>query len=375
MKYANRLFRTRKGKIYRGDTDRLFFLAMRENCVCQYDRNPEYRRLLEAKGFDPRRDLNGYEDLAAIPFLPTLYFKRHDLRTKRRTLVEATSSGTSGGTRSRVGFSVPDLWRMWQMVRRVCSYHRLWSLRPTHYVVFGFEPNRSNKTAIARTSFGATLFSPALSRDYALRWQNGAYRLDLERVKQKLIRYSRSRFPVRTVGFPAYTYFLLKEMKEQGISLQLPRGSLVMLGGGWKQFYAEEVSKEKFYQLVREVLGVDDAHVVEFFGAVEHPILYTDCRCHHFHIPAYGRVIIRDPDTLEPVAPDRVGLIDLLTPAVSAMPLLSVMTDDLGRVHTEPCPCGEPSPWLEILGRVGIRDVVTCAQGASEFLKGTGEGK
>ena len=375
MKYANKLFRTRKKDLYSGNSDRLFFLAMRENCIFQYNRCSDYKRLLDAKGFDPRRDLNSFGDLAGIPFLPTLYFKRHDLRANRRSLVQATSSGTSGGNKSRVVFSVSDLWRMWQMVKRVCSYHRLWSLKPTNYVVFGFEPNRSNKTAIARTSFGATLFSPALSRTYALRWRNGAYRLDLEAVKQKLIRYSKSGFPVRTIGFPAYTYFLLKEMKDAGIALQMPKGSLVTLGGGWKQFYAEKVSKEDFYRLVYEVLGIDDRHIVEFFGAVEHPILYTDCRCHHFHIPAYGRVIIRDPDTLQPVGNDRMGLINLLTPAVSAMPLLSVTTDDLGMVHTEPCPCGEPSPWLEIFGRVGIRDVVTCAQGASEFLKGAGDVK
>jgi phenylacetate-coenzyme A ligase PaaK-like adenylate-forming protein len=150
----------------------------------------------------------------------------------------------------------------------------------------------------------------------------------------------------------------------------MPKGSLITLGGGWKQFYADAVSKTDFYQLVYEVLGIDDQHIVEFFGAVEHPILYTDCRCHHFHVPVYSRVVIRDPDTMEPLPNGKLGLVNLMTPMVKSTPMLSVMPDDLGILHDEPCPCGETSPWLEIVGRVGIRDIVTCAAGAEELLHG-----
>jgi hypothetical protein len=51
-----------------------------------------------------------------------------------------------------------------------------------------------------------------------------------------------------------------------------------------------------------------------------------------------------------------------------ATPLTSVMTDDLGILH-EGCECGLEAPWLEIIGRVGIKDIATCAQGASELLE------
>ena len=180
---------------------------------------------------------------------------------------------------------------------------------------------------------------------------------------------SKSSFPMRTIGFPAYTWFLLKEMEKKGIRYRMPPGSMVTLGGGWKQFYAQKVEKEEFYQLVEKVLGIDESHVVEFFGAVEHPILYTDCCCHHFHIPAYSRVIIRNPDDFSPLPDGQPGLINLLTPMMQSAPLLSVMTDDLGILHREKCPCGAKAPWLEIIGRVGIRDIVTCAAGAEEYLQ------
>ena len=75
----------------------------------------------------------------------------------------------------------------------------------------------------------------------------------------------------------------------------MPKGSMVTLGGGWKQFYAEKADKQTFYALVKEVLGVEKTNVIEFFGAVEHPILYTDCRCHHFHIPVAATALTVTP--------------------------------------------------------------------------------
>ena len=171
------------------------------------------------------------------------------------------------------------------------------------------------------------------------------------------------------MGFPAYAWFLMKRMDEQGVRVQLPKGSKLMLGGGWKQFYAEEVDKRAFYALAKKVLGLEDRDIIEFFGAVEHPIFYNDCERHHFHIPVYSRVLIRDPETLRPVPNGVPGLVNLISPMDVGTPLLSVMTDDLGVLHdAEECGCGIRTPWLELLGRVGLQDIKTCAAGASELL-------
>lgn len=352
------------------ETDELFLKAMKENCQYQYEHCEDYRRILDNRGFQPD-DLKEYKDLEKLPFIPTLYFKHHSLFSmpQSRLLTLATSSGTSG-TKSVIGYNFLSLFRDLKMVLRLGNYHHLFSWRPTRYVVFGYEPHRSNQMGMAKTSYGLTFFTPAVSRDYALRYTKDGYKLDLNHLKNKFIEYSKGKVPVRTIGFPAYTYFLLKQMKEEGIKVKLPKGSLITLGGGWKQFYAEQVSKTDFYALAEEVLGIDDQHIVEFFSAVEHPVLYVDCRKHHFHVPVYARVIIRDVDTLEPVPDGTPGLVNLLTPMIDSVPILSIMTDDLGILHDEKCECGLDTPWLEILGRVGIKDIVTCAAGADKMLKG-----
>ena len=368
MSFKNKLFNYRKPYDLEG-SNHLFLKAMQENCRYQYCHCKEYARILDEKGFRPE-DLKEYEDLERLPFIPTLYFKRHALFSmpERKLLIKATSSGTSG-KKSQMGFDFGSLYRGLRMVLRVGKYHHLFSLKPTHYLIFGYEPHSSNKIVFSKTAYGFTYFAPALSRCYALKYTKDGYQVDLEGLKQKLLKYSHSKFPVRTIGFPAYTYFLLKQMKEEGLKVTLPKGSVLTLGGGWKQFYAEKVSKKDFYALVKEILGIDEEHIFEFFGAVEHPILYTDCRCHHFHVPVYSRVIIRDVDSLEALPKGSVGLVNLLTPMVDSVPILSVMTDDLGILHEEQCPCGEKSPWLEILGRVGIKDIITCAAGADAVLK------
>lgn len=370
MTNSNKLFRWRDPYDTAG-TEGLFAAAMGENAAFQAEGCPDYARILRQYGLDPGR-LADLRDPAVLPPLPTVYCKRHTLRSlpERKLLVRATSSGT-GGVMSRVGLDAGTLGRGLSMSVRVARYHRLLSPTPCHYFILGYQPRRGNDTAFSKTGFAFTFFAPALSRTYALVWREGGYRLDLETMKRRLLARAEGPFPVRTIGFPAYTCLLLRELEREGVRLKLPKGSKVTMGGGWKQFEGQKVEKEELYRLAETVLGVGERDCVEFFGAVEHPILYTTCSHHHFHIPVYSRVVIRDVDTLEPVPMGTPGLVNLMTPMVGSMPLLSVITDDLGVLHPGgDCPCGIPSPYLEILGRVGVRDIVTCAAGAAEFLKG-----
>lgn len=222
--------------------------------------------------------------------------------------------------------------------------------------------------------FGLSHFSPPLSRIYALHMvDDGTYTPDLDSVARALKKLASSRFPTRIIGFPSYLWFGLRRMEELGLRVKLPKGSRVILAGGWKQHSAQEVDKSTLYTLVRQVLGIPEENINELFGAVEHPVFYNTCRRHHFHLPAYGRVIIRDPDTLEPLPMGRAGLVNLISPLMCATPTLSVMTDDLGYLTPgEQCGCGISTPYLTILGRVGMGDIQTCAAGASELL-GKGE--
>jgi len=350
-------------------TDHLFLQAAADNCAWHIRRCPSYQTICRETGFSPE-SLQSIERLKDIPPLPTLFFKRHALFSmpQWRMPMKVTSSGTSGHF-SQVGFDWGCLFAEIPMVLRLGFRHGLVSPKPANCVVLGYQPNRHNRTGVTRTMYGLTWFSPPLRRTYALRWRDGSYVPDLDGAAQALKRFSRSPFPTRIVGFPSYLWFGLRRMKEMGLAAALPPGSKILLAGGWKQHFAQEVEKSRLYTLAHEVLGISEDHIHEFFGAVEHPIFYNACSRHRFHIPIYARVLIRDVHTLEPLPMGQIGLVNLISPLINGTPVTSVITDDLGFLEPgEACGCGISSPTLTILGRVGLTDITTCAAGAAQLL-------
>lgn len=368
MKYRSLLFKT-SDPFDTFNTEELFVKAVKENSKYQYDNCPEYKKILESMNFKPDF-IESYDDIQKIPFLPTLFFKNHNIYSMPSyKMIKATSAGTKGKF-SNIGFDFTGLLCGLRMVLKIGKWRKLFSFIPANYIVFGYKPHRKNKTAVTKTAFGATLFTPAIRRTYALKYKKGKYVPDLEGIVKAIEKYSKSRFPLRFMGFPSYTYFVLKMMDERGKRYKLKKGSKIMLAGGWKQFYKDQVEKEVLYKLANKVLGIEEEDIIEFFGAVEHPILYCDCINHHFHVPAYSRVIIRDVESLEPVENGKIGLVNLITPMIKATPILSVVTDDLGILYDgEECGCGILSPYLEIVGRIGLKDIKTCAAGAEELIK------
>ena len=344
-----------------------FVKAVAELTRYHIKNNKKYKEILDSRGFSADM-LQTEEDLVKLPFIPTAVYKRNRFFTKNAP-VKVTTSGTSGGA-GEIAFDISALFCALKMSLKTFAVKRLFSPRLTNYIIFGYKPDKKNKTGVSKTAFGATLFAPALHRTYALeRGADGKYSADLSKVCDKIVEYSKSKHPVRFMGFPSYTYFALKLLQEKGVTVKLPQDSKIMLAGGWKQYYKEQVDKEEFYDTARRVLGIGDKDIIEFFGAVEHPIIYCDCENHHFHVPSYSRVIIRDVNTLEPLPYGQTGLVELITPMVKATPITAAMTDDLGILHPgSECGCGIDSPYLEIVGRVGLKDVKTCAAGAAELL-------
>lgn len=352
-------------------SDPIFLRAMQASVRHFFQQSEAYRNICARQGFTPDQ-LQTMEDLVRIPVIPTLFFKRNDIAVPHPKVIEVTSSGTSGRF-SRVQVSTQEVFHMARMAIRQGMTHGLFSLRPVHYIVLGYQPVRANQTVISKTAYLSTWYAPGASRTYALRYKNGKYELDLQALYQKIQQCDRDKKPVRIIGFPSYAYFLLKKMKEEGQRCQLVPGSCVLLGGGWKQFAGMEIPKRELAALFEEVLGIPREQIHEFFGAAEHPVLYCSCPNGHFHIPVYSRVLIRDVATEQPLPKGQVGLVNLMTPMTASIPLMSVMTDDLGVVHPgSTCGCGIQADYLEILGRVGVTDIKTCSAGAQEYWKGGG---
>ncbi len=349
----------------------LFLQATRENLLFQIANCPEYARIIKSRGFSPD-DLKTEVDLCKIPVLPTLYFKRNRLFSipEEKLTVNATSSGTKGA-QSVVGFDAVSMRLGIAMMTNFLSYHKLISLMPANYLILGYEPSEHTQMGAIKTATGMTRFAPSLHKEYALKDTGCGYAPNPDGVQKALMRYAKSDFPVRLVGFPSYLWLLVNELENRGISLKLNRHSKVLLGGGWKQFSDGEIESEQLYKTVEKTLGIPRENCYEFFSAVEHPLPYVKCKNGHFHVPIYSRAFIRDVNTLEPVLDGQLGLLSFVTPLVGSMPLLSVVTDDLAVMYpAQNCGCGIQTPYFDLKGRAGVGGIKTCTTEAAELLKG-----
>lgn len=370
MKARKKLFDYKQVYDILGTND-LFIKAVRENVEWHYKNCAEYRKILDNQKFSTDM-LVTYEDLGKLPPIPTIYLKRHPMLSIPAKMLrfKSTTSGTSGKP-IEIGFNTRALFLGYSMLKKMLIKNKAISFRPTNYLILGYQPNKSNRMGAVRTAHSATFLAPALHKEYALVCKDKSYVLNIEGVLKTLLRYSNAKFPVRILGFPAYFYFLLKRLEEENITLQLPEHSMVLLGGGWKQFASQKIQKDELYRLAEERLGIKEDQFKEFFGVVEHNVPYFDCINHHFHVPIYSRIIIRDFKTMEPVEYGTPGLLNLITPILDSMPLVSIMTDDIAVLHEgKYCGCGNDSPFFEILGRAELKGITTCAAGAGSILEG-----
>ncbi len=370
MDYRKNLFSYNKLYDLEGSNS-MFLHAMKGNIAFHRANCPDYDKILTHFEFR-EENLKSIDDLYLIPPIPTTFYKTHELASidEKKMLIKSTSSGTSGNP-SRVGLDFKTCWYGFLMLKRTLSYHHLFSVIPTNYIVLGYQRSKSNKMGATKTAFGGTFLAPALHREYALKRNGTGYDINLEGIRKSLQRYEKQKLPVRFVGFPYFLFFMIQMLNENNIKLKLHPKSQILLGGGWKQFSGEKVDKRELYKMAEETLGIKQHNIKEVFAVVESNILYCDCPNHHFHVPVYGRIVIRDSKTLEPVPYGVPGLLNLLSPLVGSHPLGSIMTDDIAVLHDgKSCGCGIEAPYFEILGRVGMKEIKTCAAGANEVLEG-----
>ncbi len=352
-------------------THGLFMNLVRDNLRFHLEHCADYARMADSQGFRVE-DLQSEEDLAKIPVIPTLFLKRNRLFSmpEEKLTIKATSSGTKGA-QSIVGFDLKSLIYGILMMVRFFSFYHVISLLPTNYIVLGYEPSAHTQMGAIKTAYGTTKFAPALHREYALKDTGTGYALNIEGLQKALMRYARQGLPVRFVGFPSHMFFLARELEKHGIRLKLNRRSKILLGGGWKQFSDEEIDRESFHQLIEATLGIDRSRCLEFFSAVEHPLPYLKCPNGHFHVPIYSRVIIRDPKTFDPLPKGHLGLLNFVSPLVWSMPITSVVTDDLAVLYEgDRCGCGISTPFFDLHGRAGVRQIRTCTTDAAALLGG-----
>lgn len=365
MSYRKKIFSYKNIYDLEG-TDEMFLMSMRESIAFHRKHCQDYDKILRHFDFDELK----MKDISEIPPLTTMFLKRHGLYSMSmdKMVIKSETSGTSGMP-TTVGLDRKTCYYGAKMLKKTLSHNGYFSAMPSNYIVLGYEPSAHNKMGAVKTAYVATFLAPPINRTYALVDTGLGYELNLSGIEESLEKFSKSSFPTRFIGFPSYFYMLLKSLKDKGIKLKLHEKSMVFLSGGWKEHLGAEVEKRELYSLTREVLGISEDRIREAFAVVESNVLYCDCINHHFHVPIYGRVIIRDPETMKPLPYGEPGLLNLISPLVGSMPLGSIITDDIAVLRPgSECGCGIETPYFEILGRAGMTEIVTCTAIVNEYI-------
>ena len=103
LDYRKKLF-TYTNLYDHNSTDRYFVSAVKGNISFHLKHNPDYKSLLDKKQLRINQ-IRSIQDIYKIPPIPTLFLKKHTLRSmpQEKLLFQSTSSGTKG-KKSQVGY-------------------------------------------------------------------------------------------------------------------------------------------------------------------------------------------------------------------------------------------------------------------------------
>jgi hypothetical protein len=296
----------------------------------QFDHNPAYRKLCEARKIAPENVTHWTQ----IPAVPTAAFKELELTSlpaDKRTHV-FHSSGTTGQAPSRHFHNAESLAIYAASLLAWFRFHvppqkNLAILTPPPIAA----PNSSlvHMFETIRRDFGASenSFLGTLAEDCS--WM-----LDFEAALETLSKAISNDQPILIFGTAFSFVHLLDYLAEKNLRLKLPSGSRVMETGGYKN-RSRVLPKSELHALINDRLGIPPSRILCEYGMSELSSQAYDLDNRQspigdrqFHFPPWARAKIISPETGREVRDGETGLLRIFDLA-NVFSVLAVQTEDL----------------------------------------------
>lgn len=332
-----------------------------------YNANPPYHKYCLKLGVEPG-DIDSWRE---IPAVSTDAFKEVDLCTfpSEKALRVIESSGTKNQTRrskvhlDNTGVKLLDL----SYKRSINDYFYPDGEKSLHALLFVPSPDiiPSDSTIV----YGAMVViedhndgQPA----YFINRQG----FDFDGLYAGLKRAEDSGKPVIIVG-PSFAYVhFFDYCRAKGLSCKAPKGSRFVDGAGYKG-KSRVISRKDFVEMAEEVMGIPPHHNINSYGMTEVQAIFPDNALRNHvkeldepreHLsPAWARITIVDPDTLEELPKGEQGLIRLCSLA-NINTVFAVQSDDLGYVVERGIECVGRASGAESRGCSVAYDELISAQ-------------
>jgi hypothetical protein len=349
----------------------------------QWRTNPTYRGFCEGRGAAPRKWVGWH----AVPAVPTRGFRDIDLvsgdlaRVERTFRTSGTTSGHSG-RRARGAHHVLSL----DLYRRLSlpwfRANLLPDLAPTDRLrVISLIPD---PTVVPDSSLSAMVgFVMDAHGDggsgYVAHPGTG---VDPEALVVAFERAARDGGPTLVMGTAFAFVHMIDSLADRQVSVTLPPDSRAMETGGFKG-RSREVSRDELYEGIAGVTGLNEGRIVNEYGMTEllsqfyEPVLRnaepragSDAGSasdrpvpgRRHRPPPWMRTRIVSPETLEPVEPGAVGLLQHFDLA-NVGSVSAVLTEDLGRMVGD---------GFVVLGRTPGAEPRGCSLAMEELLERRG---
>jgi hypothetical protein len=328
-------------------------LTARHRAACE-----PYGRILDAMWTAP--EAARIED---VPFVPASLFKTHFLSSVPASdlRMTMTSSGTTGQAVSRIAIDAVTAQRQTKSLNTSVQAV-LGSVRPPMLVA----DTRAviSNPALLNARGAGVLGMMRFGRDHTFLLDDDL-RLQEDQLHAFLAKHAGTPFFVFGFTFMVWQY-LYQALKDGQYDLS---GGVMIHSGGWKKLQSQAVSPEVFRASFRERCGM--TKIYNFYGMVEQMgSIFLEGADGLLYPPNVSDVIIRDPDSLDPLPPGETGVIQVLSLIPSSYPGHSILTEDLGVIeHVDAGLSGRQGKALRIVGRVpkvelrGCSDVFAKAHG------------
>lgn len=317
---------------------------------------PEYKRMLDASGFDSCT-IKSYKDL---PFLPVRLFKELELKSvsQEDVVKTMTSSGTTGQAVSKIYLDRATSANQQKAMVKIVSEFTGSSRMPMIIIDCpSVVKNRAMFSARGAGILGFSIFGA--KKIYAL---DDDMKLDVEGLKEFLEKYKDQRILLFGFTFMIWQHFYkeLLRLKEEGVTFDLSNGILIH-GGGWKKLISEAVSHDEFHQRLKDACGLE--HIHDYYGMVEQTgCIYMECEYGHLHASIFSDVITRRPIDFSECDIGETGIIQVVSTIPESYPGHSLLTEDEGVILGEDdCPCGRKGKYFAVLGRIKNAEIRGCS--------------
>ena len=321
-----------------------------------YEHCPEYKRMLDATGFD----VNSVESYKDLPFLPVRLFKELELKSVEQDQVvkTMTSSGTTGQAVSKIYLDRTTSSNQQKTMVKIVSEFTGSSRMPM--IIIDCPSVVKNRAMFSARGAGILGFSIFGSKKiYAL---DDDMKLDVEGLRTFLDSHKCERILLFGFTFMIWQHFYkeLLRLKNEGITFDLSNGVLIH-GGGWKKLISEAVSHDEFHNRLKDACGLE--HIHDYYGMVEQTgCIYMECECGHLHASIFSDVITRRSIDFSECDIGEKGIIQVVSTIPESYPGHSLLTEDEGVVlGVDDCPCGRKGKYFKIDGRLKNAEIRGCS--------------